>query len=612
MRRVTRLLEEGTEPGRILVATFTRTAARDLQDEIKGLGVDGVEKVKAGTLHSFCFGLLGREEVLTQTQRAPRPLLAFEETYLINDMAGGKFGGVNDCKKRIRAFNADWARLQSDHPGWPTDPVDKAFHLELIDWLRFHGGMLVGEIVPLTLEYLRDNPLSSGLGSFDHVIVDEYQDLNRAEQVLLDLIAEGGSFAVVGDEDQSIYSFKHAHPEGISEFAETHDETCDSSLGECRRCPRLVVGMANSLISNNRHRVQRSLDPMPGSPDGEVHVVQWSSLQTEASGIASFINSRIQAGDVEPGKVLVLAPRRQIGYGIRDALNQVGSPAHSFFNEEALDGDPKKKIGWEAQEAYALLTLLADPDDDVALRCWCGFGSANLRRNEWARLRGYCGEQGLLTVREALEKLSDGEDSIPYTSGVVRRFKKLRDRLGQLEGLSGQPLFDMIFPPDVEWSEPVRLIVKVIDDETNAPDLREAVRIAVSQPELPLDVDYVRVMSLHKSKGLTADLVVVAGCIQGLVPHQFRGGSEMEIQRSAEEQRRLFYVALTRTRNTIVLSSTRSLPRDLAHRMGAITGAGTSTTTRAIASSFLRELGPSKPIAVDGAKFLASQGIDCE
>ena len=128
--------------------------------------------------------------------------------------------------------------------------------------------MLIGELVPETLRYLRDNPASPDRTASRNVLVDEYQDLNRAEQVLLDLLCHHGALTVVGDEDQSIYSFKFAHPEGISQFDRFHPNTHDEGLEECRRCPRLVVQMANALISNNVSRMPRTLQIREGNPQG--------------------------------------------------------------------------------------------------------------------------------------------------------------------------------------------------------------------------------------------------------------------------------------------------------------------------------------------------------
>ena len=111
MRRVARLLQSGAKANRILVCTFTRTAARDLEGELADLDVDGANTVRTGTLHAFCFGLLGQAEVLETTGRVPRPLLAFEERFLLKDPNRPEFGTIHDRRRRFQAFNAAWARL---------------------------------------------------------------------------------------------------------------------------------------------------------------------------------------------------------------------------------------------------------------------------------------------------------------------------------------------------------------------------------------------------------------------------------------------------------------------------------------------------------------------
>lgn len=605
MRRVARLLQAGATPNRMLVSTFTRTAARDLAGELARLGVEGVDQVWSGTLHAFCFGLLGRDEVLEATGRVPRPLLRFEERFLLEDLNAVEFGGIRERDRRLQAFNAAWARLQSDTPGWPQDAVDRAFQADLIGWLRFHQVILVGELVPEALRYLRENPASPYRGMFDHVLVDEYQDLNRAEQFLLELLAEAGHFMVIGDEDQSIYSFKFAHPEGIATFDGSHPGTHDEGLDECRRCPRLVVEMANTLIANNPDRTSRALTPMPCNPEGEVLVVQWRTIEEEAQGIAEIVWRRIQSGDVEPGKVLILAPRRQLGYAIRDALNALGVLAHSFFHEEALEGNPKQLDKCGAQQAFTLLTLLANPDDRIALRFWCGVGSNSLRSGAWVALRQHCEASGE-APRLALERLASDDLTIPRAAPLIEQFRELQRRLAELEPVRGQALVDVLFPVDQEWTHLVRsLASKMEGDEFDAKELREHLRIGITQPELPTDVDYVRVMSLHKSKGLTAELVVVVGCIEGLVPQEYDPSKTILTQGQFEhEQRRLFYVAVTRTRRILILSSVTRLDRGLAHRMRARVGAGGRTHVATIASRFLAELGPSRPAAELGTAVL--------
>ena len=603
MRRVARLLQEGSTPDRILVCTFTRTAAGDLSRELSNLGVDGVDEVRAGTLHSFCFRLLRQSDVFRATGRIARPLLKFEERFLLKDLNHGSFGGIKKREDLLNAFNADWARLQRENPGWATDSVDEKFQQELHKWLMFHKAMLIGELIPEALRYLRQNPLSPHLGSLKHVLIDEYQDLNKAEQTLLDLLTGDAQIFVIGDEDQSIYSFKFAHPEGIADFDESHPETQDFELDECYRCPKNVVELANTLISKNERKQPRSLTAKAENPDGEVHILQWNSIQKEANGIAEIIKSRIDSQKISPDQVLVIAPRRQIGYKIRDALNTIGVSAHSFFHEEELDTD-------DARQAFTLLTLLANPDDRVALRCWCGLGSPSLRNGAWKRLWNHCNETGD-TPRTALERLTSGELNIPYTNPLVEQYQDLQNRLKELENVRGQELVDAIFPDGEDWVHPFRDLTSSIEgDEFDAQKLQEFLQANISQPELPRDVDYVRIMSLHKSKGLTADLVVVAGCIEGLIPTYYTDKTPQEESDLLEEHRRLFYVAITRCRQSLILSSVIYLPQNMARKMGAkVRNNNNPHVKHTMSSMFIHELGPTQPTPMRGSVFLEEMGL---
>src|SRR5205823_2281132 len=132
-------------------------------------------------------------------------------------------------------------------------------------------------------------------------------------------------------------------------------------------------------------------------------------------------------------------------------------------------------------------------------------------------------------------------------------------------------------------------------DWTGARELRDQLRVVITQPELPTDVEYVRVMSLHKSKGLTADFVVVADCIEGVIPRVDGKLSLADQDRQLREQRRLFYVALTRTRQVLVLSSVARLRKEVAFKVGARPGGVGAYTVTTIASRFLDELGPAAP-----------------
>ncbi|RZN33018.1 MAG: ATP-dependent helicase [Methanosarcinales archaeon] len=267
MKRVSRLLEECENPKDILLVTFTRMAAKDLVKKISELGIAEADNLVAKTLHSLSFSMLQSEQVIEATGRNPRTLLKFEMNPLVRDLKHQRLGKIRDLRKNIKAYESAWARLQRDEPGWTQSDKDKEFEQKMESWLRFHESMLIGEVIPIALQYLRYDPESPYRRKFKHVVVDEYQDLNKAEQVLIDLLAGGANLTVAGDDGQSIYAFKYAHQDGIKDFDLSHSNTHDEVLDDCRRCPKLIVRIAKELISRN-NRYPKELHEMPDKPDG--------------------------------------------------------------------------------------------------------------------------------------------------------------------------------------------------------------------------------------------------------------------------------------------------------------------------------------------------------
>ena len=178
-------------------------------------------------------------------------------------------------------------------------------------------------------------------------------------------------------------------------------------------------------------------------------------------------------------------------------------------------------------------------------------------------------------------------------------------QLQKLALLRGDQLIDALFPDGDPDFVQIRNMATDVEGDANASQVLEHLRSEVTQPELPTDVDYVRVMSLHKSKGLTADLVVVMGCMEGLIPTLPLDNkvSQVEMDSALEEQRRLFYVAITRARKTLILSGVTGLDRDLAYKMG-VKVQGRGGKARTIATRFIGELGPACPATVTGQDFL--------
>ena len=605
MRRIARLLQNGVRPQSILAVTFTRTAASDLLDQLNALGSAGANNVRSSTLHSISFSILSKNSVFQATNRVARPLLQFEKNCLISDLAISH-GGRRTATQFLTAFETAWATLQHQQPGWPKQADQQDFHRDLIAWLTEHRSMLIGELVPLALDFIRRNPASPDAAAFDHVLVDEYQDLNRADQELVESLARKGSLTVIGDEDQSIYTFlRHARPEGIVDFHKSHANTHDEALSECKRCPSRIIEMANSLILHNHPNVPSTISPSPQNGIGRAYIVQHNSLQDEASSTAEFIDHYISTRpEASRGEILVLATRRLIGNRIRDELITLGHPSQSFFTEDCLTHR-------SAQEGFCLLRLNVHPNDPAALRAWIGIDSKNLRSKTYLRLQA-AAQKAKRSVREFLCDVAAGKrPPIPHPGGLMARFAERETRLKNIARLSGTALVDELWPAGDPDCADVRgfAIALLAKSPTNSELLDDLIEV-ITQPELPgASDDIIRVMSLQKSKGLTARCVVIAGCMEGALPVHNSKYTLQELRLSFEEQRRLFYVALTRTTETLVISSAATGSfRDVVN-MGLSPKGFIRGMSNIHASQFLSELGSSAPSIESGVAWRTRLGF---
>lgn len=603
-RKIARVLEEGESPGSILAVTFTRTAARDLNNDLRQLGVEGCDLVRACTLHSLCFSILSKHEVFRVMERETRTLLEHEEDYLLSDLSVRLVQRVRALREQRHAFTSAWARLLHEKPGWPHSEEDRRFDKEMVSWLCFHKAMLVGELVPLTIRYLRSNPTCPERSQYKHIIVDEYQDLNRAEQELVKLLSEyelpvNRTLTVAGDDDQSVFvTLKYAHPEGITTFKDEYPGTYERTLLICQRCPRKVIELADAFIKSTSRKVDtKLLKPAPGAIEGEATIVQWRMLSHEAKGIATIISSKITSGEVKPEETLVLTPRKQIGYEISNNLNSMGIKAQTCFSDAVLKGNKK------TQEGYAYLSLLHNRNDAVSLRVLLGITANDRGGKPYERLRRHCFESGD-TIIGALSKLQAGHLHIPYTNALVERYKTINKKLEALSSMTLPAIIDTLFPDSIdEVAEIKKLVLSAQQEAENIHELFNLVNTEIIQPELPVANDSILVLTLHKAKGLTARMVVIVNCLEGCIPYVDDYVSEQEKQDVLAEQERLFFVALTRTTNILIISSTAIMRKGDAARLSVVPGAGWYWSETQ-PSRFISMLGPNAPTPVIGEDYV--------
>lgn len=437
------------------------------------------------------------------------------------------------------------------------------------------------------------------------MFVDEYQDLNKAEQELIRLISAKSHLMVVGDVHQSIYAFKGAYPDGILNFSDNNPGTKNQPLTVCRRCPKQIVRMANELIKKNSHSTSAVLEAYETNPEGDVHILNWVTNREETNGIAELINEYIQKKGFLPGEIIVLSPAAVLGKDLSKKLNEFNIENRNYF-DDVFDLNPAKPDVNMPLVALSLLHLLNDPKDLVSLRCLIGFGEEGLLNEAWRFVISESQEQ-LKTPIEILNLIVNNQLKVPHNQKVINRYKQLQADITRLSGCSLRVIFDSLFPITEEWSVPFHKAVIGFDFGTAS--LNKLIQVLVSfmdKKEAPVDVDYVRIMSLHKSKGLTVPVTIIIGVVEGLIPGKTddRITNEDELRMDEEEKRRLFYVAITRPTHVLILSSFAWLESKIANYHQIKVKKKEESRVLTYASSYLSDFGGQAPAVEKGFEFL--------
>ena len=537
-RRVARLIDDGVEPRKILVVTFTRIAALDLQQELADMEIGGAEQLRATTLHALAMRMLRVPRVRAEFPRSVRIVADFERDPMIADLQRpGR--DKRAIRKMLLAYEGLWARLQEDQPRDPQSDDERAFERDLRAWLDFHDLMLMDELIPRLYRHLSEHPNVIDADRYAHVLIDEFQDLNKAEQCLCDLIAGNAAVAIIGDEDQSIYGFKHAHPDGIRDWPLQRPDVDDIALVDCHRCPSKVVNAANRLIGNAVRVDRDPLRTVQERGTGETHVWQFWMPKQEATQIVSEIEHLIRS-DVPPGDILVLTRDRRYGREIQDQLQRSSVPTESFLARSLTNSD-------SVVHRLEVLSLVAHPDDRLALRWLLGEGSQSWNKGLYARLLDRCRSNPTQGPWQMLSDQADGVVSYGLDKRLIDRFKAIRDEVAGIARLDGiRAIVDCLFPDDDSDVREIRAIMlEAIDlhgGDEHA-DLQSVLPAVLRSIDVPEDRDKkvaVRLMTLHKSKGLSAPYTFIIGCIDEILPKY--GDADFH------EERRLMYVGVSRVK----------------------------------------------------------------
>lgn len=600
-------------PAQVLVVAFNRVIANDLRKTIDAMmneiGVE--ERPVVSTVHALCRSSVGGDDRLLLDHE--REMMVYDCGTLDSEVAAA----YPSYHRRAQALR-DHEAQHANHPRlWQVSQ----------QWLTQHTAQLVGDLPGQVLDRLRQGDFEDL--RFRHVVVDEFQDLSAVEQqVLVAVRTDGGALLALGDPRQSIYAFRGNHRDGLRALeALTGQEVHDIVLTECQRCPAAIVHAANALTMLDEAEAMVPVSTV----EARVRIVHWKSLQREAEGMARVIADAyaLRGGD----KHLVMVTRRRFGYDLRAALLALddGFPVHLDFSESVLEE-------WPAREAFLWFSLLADPDP-ATWRSWLGHASPTdvggtfkpPQRNSQSYLAWVAALGRMPAEADVLEVAGGTAASLSGNGRTVLwgRAVRYRDLLARRDwaGLSPGHLIDACFDP-AEWGvetdspdgldlsmlraravEALGNLVDADDPERRSAVLKEVAQdlryaIATREPLVTQGEEGVHVTTLWGAKGLTADHVYVLGLCDEAVPGQRSPEYPGDNLAYSEEQRRLLYVSLTRSKESLVISratsadsrEVKSLNLSAAARYGRWRWALTP-------SRFLRAISQYVPTSVAGEKW---------
>lgn len=585
--RVRWLLSQGVQHTVICVVSFTRASALDLRQRVHACCVQNGQpagaQVRVTTLHSLALRTLRAAGLLTAYPADPLVMDGWE----LENVFDAEFGHLSGIGKKRREkirleHEAFWSTGQWTPPNYvPADPPITA--AERAQFAGFHGPrtqsyscVLPGEIVRQCVEQVVAGTLNPvALLHLEHLVLDEFQDLNPMDLQFVDaMVAQGARVFVAGDDDQSLYSFRFASPAGIQDFVTKYPQCGQHTLSACFRCTPNVLATAHSVIGANPqpHRIPKnhvSLYVNAAPPlAGVVHLCRFQSGVAEARAVAESCRDLIAAG-LSPRDILVLiSNQRLLLPGLNDAFQAAGVAYEPPRAEGFLDSRPGRLV-------LSVVRIVCESDDYVAHRVLLGLPP---------RIGiGTCSAVTDAVIASNLNYKSIFYQPLPagvFAGRALTAMNRARAICLQLQGwqpteILGQRLADIAaivtaafsaadaqawqvlaggLPADMTLQELRDYLWADTDEQQEA--LLQAVltRLTLPIPAAGVLPPRVRVMSMHGAKGLSGKIVFVPGLEEQILPGSWRQPYPGLVLEAA----RLLYVSITRARAACIVSYART------------------------------------------------------
>lgn len=584
--RVSWLIQnQNISPDNIIAVSFTRAAANDLRRRIQSkgqsVGINDIHRVRVSTLHSLALYILRKTGNLAQYPTDPVILDDWELDNIFDSEFSSSIGIAPTRAREIRRdHEAFWSTGIWNPVNLPplNNPVSQqerdSFNGHYATRTQTYSCVLPGEVIRTCVDAINGGHIDpvAELG-VEHIIIDEVQDLNPCDFQFIDiLIQRGVNVFVSGDDDQSIYSFRFAFPQGIQNFVINYPFASNHVLNDCFRCTVNILGAARNVLNKypDRNRIPKNLTSLysASNPTNNGYIVgnRFNTANQEveyiANSCASLINSGISPKDI----MILLGNKRTLLSPITNALAVRNIPFDANQRDDFKDSNHGRFL-------ISLLRILTDTNDYVAHRVLLGT-PRGIGQGTTISITNKVIASNLNYRNIFYQPLPNNVFTNRESNAINKAFRNintvnawnLNEDLNQRAGDIDQIILNNFTQTEVtDWRNqiqnlPLSMTLSELKEyiETDSEVVKSSIidnilqrqNIQGSNQPAQNPLDKIKIMSFHSSKGLDSKIVFIHGLEEGVFPTQRTQQSPGLLLENA----RLIYVAITRAKSACILS----------------------------------------------------------
>ncbi|MBQ0002574.1 MAG: UvrD-helicase domain-containing protein [Treponema sp.] len=570
--RIAHMLDIGIPQSQILALTFTNKAAREMEERIKDLTQKKLQNLTVSTFHAFGVKIL-RQEITALGWRENFSIYDETDRNTLIKETGRELGFTADNLDVYKIGNL-FSNIKCGRKDWNGEnDMYKQLYEGYQAGLKLYNAVDFDDLIVLPIKIFREFPevLERYKSRYKYIMIDEFQDTSHQQYEFMHLLADK-NVAVVGDDDQSIYSWRGADYQNIINFEKDFKGMQEIRLEQNYRSTETILAAANGVISHNTNRKEKKL--WSGNNSGKPIEIFMPDNETDE---ANFIAESIQGISMEE-------KLKYDQFGVLMRANTQSRPIEEAFLEAnipyTMSGGTSFFQRKEIKDVISYLRVIANHDDDVNLIRIInvprrGIGRATLEifndyalQNKcslWTAITdlmampdGVLNDKTKLLIKEFMD-IIEGNTSMISGKGLSKKVRALVEEINYWDYL-------IVDNPKSEKAARFKYLniehlIQSIETWENNPDnydanlynyLNRITLLSRDDGDDENDKGKVNLMTIHASKGLEFPVVFIAGAEDGLIPH---ARSIEEGDGNVEEERRLFYVAITRARDKLFISS---------------------------------------------------------